>query len=129
MMSNHLHLILSVDENNNLSDVLRDFKKFTSSNIIKAIKNNNHESRQNWMLWIFKKAGKENKRNKDYQFWQQENHPVELSGNEMIDQRLNYLHNNPVKSGAVRCAEEYVYSSAIDYYTKEKGLIEIDFIE
>jgi len=129
IMSNHLHLILSAGENNNLSDVLRDFKKFTSSNVIKAIEHNNHESRQSWMLWIFKKAGEENKRNKDYQFWQQENHPVELSTNEMIDQRLNYLHENPVRSGAVRNAEEYVYSSAIDYYTAEKGLIEVDFIE
>ncbi|MBO9675611.1 MAG: transposase [Sphingobacteriaceae bacterium] len=128
IMSNHLHLILSVNENNNLSDVLRDFKKFTSSHIIKAIKNNTHESRRNWMLWIFKKAGEENKRNKDYQFWQQENHPVELSTNEMIDQRLNYLHDNPVRSGAVRTAEEYLYSSAIDYYTTESGLIGIDFI-
>lgn len=129
IMSNHLHLILSVNETNNLSDILRDFKKFTSSKIIKAIKNNDHESRKNWMLWIFKKAGEENKRNRDYQFWRQENHPVELSTNEMIDQRLNYLHDNPVRSGSVRSAEEYVYSSAIDYYTTERGVIEIDFIE
>jgi REP element-mobilizing transposase RayT len=129
IMSNHLHLILSVDENKNLSDILRDFKKFTSSNIVKAIENNHQESRRNWMLWIFKKAGEENKRNKDHQFWQQDNHPIEFSTNEMIDQRLNYLHENPVKSGAVRSAEEYIYSSALDYYTTEKGPIEIDFIQ
>jgi putative transposase len=129
IMSNHLHLILSVDENKSLSDILRDFKKFTSSSIVKAIENNHQESRRNWMLWIFKKAGEENKRNKDHQFWQQDNHPIELSTNEMIDQRLNYLHENPVKSGAVRNAEEYIYSSALDYYTTENGLIEIDFIQ
>jgi len=129
IMSNHLHLILSVGENHNLSDVLRDFKKFTSNNIIKMIKDNINESRRSWMLWIFQKAGEENKRNRDYQFWQQNNHPIELSTNEMIDQRLNYLHENPVKSGFVRNAEEYVYSSAIDYYSKESGLIEIDFIK
>jgi len=129
IMSNHIHLILSVDENNNLSDVLRDFKKFTSSNIIKTIKYNIYESRRSWMLWIFKKAGEQNKRNRDYQFWQQDNHPVELSTNEMIDQKLDYLHENPVKSGFVKNAAEYVYSSAIDYYSTENGLIEIDFIK
>ena len=79
LMSNHIHLIVSTKEPNTLSDVLRNFKKFTSSNIINAIENNIRESRRNWMLWIFKKAGEKNKSNFIYQFWQQENHPVECS--------------------------------------------------
>ena len=51
-MSNHLHLIVSAKENN-LSDILRDFKKFTSKQIIKAIQDNEHESRKAWMLELF----------------------------------------------------------------------------
>jgi REP element-mobilizing transposase RayT len=50
IMSNHLHLIVSAKEPNKLSDILRDFKKFTSSQILKAIAENNKESRKNWML-------------------------------------------------------------------------------
>ena len=61
-MSNHVHLIIS-SETNNLSDILRDFKKFTSKAIIEAIQNSKEESRKNWMLWIFKKAGEKNSRN------------------------------------------------------------------
>ena len=68
-MPNHLHLIIST-VTNNLSDIIRDFKKFTSAKIINAIMENTKESRRNCMLWIFKKAGKNNECNNNYQFWQ-----------------------------------------------------------
>ena len=59
----------------------RDFKKYTSSQIIKAIEKNSQESRRNWMLWIFKTSGKKNKKNKIYQFWRQNNQPKKLITN------------------------------------------------
>jgi len=62
----------------NLPEVLRDLKKFTSRAIIEAIQNSKEESRRNRMLWIFKKAGETNSRNNDYQFWRQDNQPVQL---------------------------------------------------
>jgi len=128
IMSNHLHLILSAKEPYRLSDILRDFKKYTSSEIIRAITDNTRESRKNWMLWIFKKAGERNNRNKDHQFWQQDNHPVQCDTNEIIDSRMEYLHENPVRAGLVRKEQDYLYSSGIDYYAEGKGLIDIDFI-
>ena len=128
IMSNHLHLIVSATEPNKLSDILRDFKKSTSSQILKAIAANERESRKNWMLWIFKKAGEKNKRNNEYQFWQQDNHPVQCDMDDILDSRINYLHENPVRAGLVRHAQDYIYSSAIDYYTEEKGLLEMDFV-
>ncbi|NGF57174.1 transposase [Parapedobacter sp. SGR-10] len=128
IMSNHIHLILSTQEPNRLSDILRDFKKYTSTAIIKAINENTRESRKNWMLWIFKKAGEKNNRNQEYQFWRQDNHPIQCDTNAIIETRLNYVHENPVKAGIVMREQDYLYSSAIDYYTEEKGLIDIDFI-
>ena len=128
IMSNHLHLIVSTDENYMVSDVIRDFKKFTSVSILAELKNSTTESRKNWMLWIFKKAGEGNNRNKDYQFWQQDNHPIECNTNEILETRLIYLHQNPVRAGLVRYEQYYVYSSGIDYYADGKGLIEIDFV-
>ena len=127
-MSNHVHLIISTTAPNKLSDVLRDFKKFTSNKIIDAISENSRESRKSWMLWIFKRAGEKNNRNKDYQFWQQGNHPVECDTNEILDSKIKYLHENPVRAGLVRYEQDYVYSSGIDYYTTEKGLLEIVFV-
>ncbi len=53
------------------------------------------------MLWIFKKAGEKNSNNKNFQFWRQDNHPEELISNKFKDQKLEYIHNNPVESGLV----------------------------
>ena len=127
IMSNHIHLIASAKEGANLSDILRDFKKFTSKQLIAEVKNNVQESRSNWMLWLFQSAGTRNSNNKTYQFWQQDNHPIELSSNELIDQRLDYIHNNPVKEGFVREPEHYPYSSAMDY-AGGKGLMTVELI-
>ncbi|WP_454802098.1 REP-associated tyrosine transposase [Mucilaginibacter phyllosphaerae] len=124
IMSSHVHLIIST-ENGNLSDIMRDLKRHTAKAILKAIEDNIQESRRDWMLWMFKRAGQRNINNEVYQFWQQNNHPVQLSTNEMMEQRLAYLHNNPVESGSVEYPPEYLYSSAKDYYLDQKGLIPI----
>ncbi len=128
IMTNHVHFIVSAKEGFALSNILRDFKKHTSVKIIDAIKRNKMESRKEWMLSIFKQAGKKSSRNISYQFWVQDNQPKELNGNEMIDQKMDYIHNNPVAKGIIEKAEDYLYSSAKDY-TGEKGLLEIKILE
>ena len=93
-MSSHVHLIIS-SEIGNLSDIMRDMKRHTSKKILALIEDDVQESRREWMLWMFGRAGKENSNTERYQFWQQNNHPVELVSTEMIMLRVNYLHNNP----------------------------------
>ncbi|HEX8675875.1 MAG TPA: hypothetical protein VF700_01575 [Segetibacter sp.] len=78
------------------------------------------------MLRIFKKAGKNNIRKKEYQFWQQDNHAIQLKTVESTLDKLTYLHNNPVKAGIVDKAEEYSLSSARDYYFGKCGSIPIE---
>ena len=128
LMSNHIHLIISTEEPNKLSDILRDFKKFTSVKILKELNSSKIESRKNWMLWIFKKAGENNNRNKEFQFWQQDNHPIELDDIEILDSKMAYLHQNPIRAGLVREEKDYLLSSGNDYYGNEQGLIKIDFL-
>jgi putative transposase len=79
------------------------------------------------MLWLFKSAGAKNKRNKDYQFWQQDNHPEELESNDFKDQKLDYIHMNPVKAGLVDEPEHYRWSSARDY-AGVKGLVKMEIL-
>ena len=79
------------------------------------------------MLWIFKKAGEKNSRNKDYQFWQQENHPVQLSTIPFTLAKLNYIHNNSVKAGIVEKPEDYLLSSGRDYFGM-RGLLSIEHL-
>ena len=111
IMSNHVHLIMGTKDKL-MQDILRDMKRHTSKIIIKAISGNIQESRRDWLLWFFERAGKGNPNNEQYQFWQQGNHPIELWSNEVIDQKLDYIHNNPVMAGWVDKPEHYLYSSA-----------------
>lgn len=126
VMSNHVHMIVS-SRHHDLSGTIRDFKKYTAKRCIDAI-SKEYESRREWMLSIFKSAGQTNSNNKNYQFWRQDNKPVELISNAVFDQKMEYIHNNAVEAGLVENAEEYLYSSARDY-AGIKGLLEIVFIE
>jgi len=128
IMSNHVHLIIGTSQMP-MQDIIRDLKKFTSVKIIEAIKENQQESRKEWLLWMFERAGKKNSNNTNYQFWQQDNHPIELSNNEMMTQKLNYIHHNPVEAGIVLSSEEYLYSSAKNYAGMKEYLIEILYID
>lgn len=75
IMSNHIHL-LARGGNNNLSDVLRDFKRHTSKRIIEAVQSKG-ESRREWLLMIFRHAARKHKRNKSYQVRTYKNRAVE----------------------------------------------------
>ena len=81
------------------------------------------------MMNLFYNKGKQNKRNKDFQLWDQYNHPVELSTNEMMEQRLDYTHYNPVVAGFVESPEDWIWSSARDYFGTGTGKIPVKFIE
>lgn len=124
IMSSHVHSILGTNGDNKLEDIIRDLKRHTSKSLLKSIKENASESRKEWLLWMFGRAGKRNSNNKQYQFWQQHSHPIELNSNYLMDQKLEYIHHNPVKAGIVSQPEDFIYSSAIDYCGKN-GLIKI----
>lgn len=128
LMSNHLHLLLRSKEND-LSAIIRDFKKFTSRQLIKQIGEYDGESRKSWMLPIFKTAGEENSQNMSWQFWIQCSQPKECFGEKFTRQKLDYIHNNPVEAGIVYDATEYVNCSARDYLKgKQVGPIKIDLL-
>ena len=126
IMSNHMHLIAS-SEKGDLSGIMRDMKKHTSKKIVTDIKANEQESRKEWMLSMFSNAGKYNNDNEEYQFWRKGNQPKELETHEFAMQKLNYIHNNPVRAGIVEEPEHYLYSSARDY-AGVKGLLDVVFL-
>ena len=128
IMSNHVHLIIRKNGIQKVENIMRDLKKYSAFRILKEIKENTGESRKDWMLYLFSKAGQSNSNNKIHQFWRQDNHPIELDFHSNIfEQKLNYIHENPVEAGIVKKATDYLYSSAIDY-EDGKGLIEIDVL-
>lgn len=127
IMTSHVHLIIG-SQQEPLQNILRDFKSYTSTQLRKAIQDNPQESRKEWMLWLMQRAGKKNGNNNDFQFWQQHNHPIELNTNFLLQQKLDYIHQNPVKAGFVNSPEAYTYSSAAAY-AGGPGLLDIMLIE
>lgn len=125
LMSNHLHIIVSATSEP-LEAILRDMKKYTSKEIIKTISEIN-ESRKEWLIRAFSKAAQDLKRVKNYKVWQDGNHPILLDTNKMIEERLHYIHYNPVEAEYVDEPEYYWYSSARDY-AGQKGLLEISLL-
>jgi REP element-mobilizing transposase RayT len=121
IMSNHIHLIAN-SVSGKLSDTIRDFKKYTSGKIIKTIIENPQESRKEWMLNRFSFHSKQHSRNEKYQFWTHENHSIILYSPEFTQEKLEYIHNNPVRAGIVQFPEEYLYSSARNYAEKDSLL-------
>ena len=128
LMSNHLHMVASAEEGS-LSDILRDFKKFTSKALIQAIQEV-PESRREWMLNLFWYAGKNDKKIKYYRVWQEGNDAQEIHSNAFLDEKTpstRGIHQNPVKAELVANPEDYLYSSARDY-AGQKGLVAIEFV-
>jgi REP element-mobilizing transposase RayT len=102
--------------------VIRDFKRHTVKTIIDQIINN-PESRREWILREFAEAGDKNARNKTYKFWKSGNHAIELFTEKFVWEKINYIHNNPVKEKYVKNPQEWLYSSASNYWYGE-GLLE-----
>lgn len=114
IMPNHIHLLFR-DDNENPSGLIRDFIGFTSKKMIASILEHPQESRREWMLWMVKRAGEKNSNIKEYQFWQQNNQPIELWSTHVIKEKFDYIHNNPVKAGLVIEPWEWKHSSARNY--------------
>ena len=126
IMTNHFHCIWQ-SKDGNLSDLIRDFKKFTSAEIIKKMKAH-EESRSEWLKIIFEYHAKLNNNNSFHQVWQNGNHPIELQSPKFIRQKLDYIHLNPVRAGWVNEPEEYRYSSASNY-KNDSGVMAVTLLD
>ena len=123
-MTNHLHMIVGIRSENTIGDLLRDFKKFTSKRIVKAIQDNQQESRKNWMMNRFWFRGANDKKITNYRFWQEDNHVEQLYSYDFYKQKLDYIHLNPVRQEIVQDPSDYLYSSARNYAGMD-GLLKV----
>ncbi len=120
LMPSHFHFI-TYSENGELSGILRDMKKFTAKQLIKAIEENLQESRRELFLNQFAYYGKTSGMKQEMQFWKHDNHPFFLYTNKMIQQKVNYILMNPVEAGFVNLPQEWRLSSA-----NEQSPIKVD---
>ena len=104
-----------------LSNVMRDFKKYTSGILYRAMQED-FESRREWLQQHFNRLP-------GFQVWRQGMHPIACFSEKFTNQKLRYIHENPVVAGIVREPEHYRLSSASDYSLNNKGLVDIKLIE
>ena len=58
------------------------------------------------------------------------NHPILLHSKPIFNQRMDYLHENPIRAGFIDQPQDWLYGSGVDYYTaNEHGPLEIVFLE
>ena len=113
IMTNHCHLIVRA-RNEDLSDIIRDFKKFTAKKILSLIENNPFESRN---IWIGKMLRIDNR----IWFWEGGYHGEEIYSKQFYDTKVNYIHMNPVRAGWVEKEEDFIWSSAGNYFGLKKS--------
>jgi len=126
IMSNHIHIMVR-NQNQDLSGTIRDFKNYTSRKFLETVESDK-ESRRVWMKNVFKYHGKL-KNHQINQIWTHENHAELIYSQKFIEQKVEYIHNNPVRSGIVSNPEDYIYSSARNYADLESviDIIKVDF--
>ena len=112
IMSNHIHMIARSSEDSTLSKFIREFKSYTSKKLYNSITSNPKESRKDIMIPIFTHNGNENIKNSSIQVWQNGSYPVLLYSNKFIEQKTNYINENPVRAGWVDESWKYWFSSA-----------------
>ena len=109
IMPEHFHLLV---QNDDLSNTLKSIKSFSAREIIKRLE----EGSKIEILDKFHINKKSYKRESKYQIWQESFHPQQILSDRIFQQKIDYIHFNPVKRGLVNKPEEWRYSSAAYYY-------------
>ncbi|HPG41758.1 MAG TPA: transposase [bacterium] len=120
IMPNHLHLLVGTKENFHLSNIMRDFKRHTSKQIHGLLENDNEKI----MLHLFRNSFE--KRNDEFKIWKDDFHPVAILSDEWFYQKLNYIHDNPIRKGFVIKQENWKYSSAANWILEDHSIIKLD---
>jgi REP element-mobilizing transposase RayT len=121
LMHSHLHLFCKAVSQYKLSEIMPDFKKFTSKNIIRSI-SEEPESRREWMLDYFKKSCEHFARAQNFKVWQDGYHAEIIYSNKFIKEKIHYIHQNPVVEKIATNPENFYFSSARNYADIEDDL-------
>ncbi len=108
ILDNHIHIIWQMKQGHIVENVQRDFLKYLGQEFKKLLEIHDKEYLEQFKV---------KKKDRNYQFWQRNSLSVALYTKEVFEQKLHYIHYNPVKAGLSNLPEEYYYSSANFYHT------------
>jgi REP element-mobilizing transposase RayT len=129
LMTCHLHLLVRTKEGYGPAYFERDFKKFTTPELVKAIEME-MDLRRDWMMQRFEDFSKSLKRIEKFNLWQNCSSPLRIDSGQpgLLFDRIDHIHENPVRERIVESPEYYLFSSARDY-TGMKGLVKVKVIQ
>jgi len=116
IMENHLHLIAKADD---LAERIGQFKSFTARNIIDLLRR-----QDSGLLRELRFQKRNHKSDREFQFWEEGSHPQQIDSDEMMLQKLEYIHNNPLRRGYIDDPTHWRYSSARNY-ARQLGLLDV----
>ena len=108
VLENHLH---GIGISEDMSKQLGHFKSFTARRILDHLQ----ARRERGILEQLAQEKLTHKTDRNFQFWQEGSHPQQITTSEMMDQKIEYIHNNPVERGYVEVPTHWLYSSARNY--------------
>lgn len=120
ILENHLHLAASSED---ISKQIHDFKSYTARRIIDYLSDQGFSS----ILDQLRLNKKVHKIHQEFQLWQEGSHPIIMFNQEILNQKLDYIHYNPVRRGYVDDPAYWRYSSYHDYHGKA-GLLPVEII-
>ena len=125
LMPSHFHLLLQMENGRGeLSKFQQSFKRFTAKKIIEKFQEEDNKE----AVQVFRDAAKDLSRRK-YKIWASRFDDEVIRSEKWFSQKLDYIHQNPVKAGLVEKAEDWPYSSARNYLLGDHSLIEIEFFQ
>jgi len=121
IMDNHIHLVVAGEK---LSETIKEFKSYTAREIVRLA----GEEGKSWLLNQLQFHKHEHKTDSRHQVWQEGFHPQQIYSEDVLRQKAEYLHHNPVRAGLVERPEDWFYSSARNY-AGLPGALDIDVLE
>jgi putative transposase len=127
VMPSHLHAILWPAAGVHLSDVLRDFKRHSSrqiSSTARLLGERGYLSAFSTARKLGRKADRST-----FKVWQDGFHPEAIYSNAFAEQKINYIHQNPVRAGFAKTILDWAYTSAHAYYSNVQEHVSIDLLQ
>jgi REP element-mobilizing transposase RayT len=124
-LPNHAYYIVSTDPPEKLSDIMRDYNRFTSQRITNVL----DEMHRIELLETFREAAVDEGRGNRFKVRQEGFHPIAIDTGDFFQQKLDYLHENPVRKGFVKKPEYWLYSSARCYLFDDHSVIQVQCLE
>lgn len=124
LMPDHFHLLLHLPEDKKLADFLRDFKSYTAKEILDILKPENPSRLGPFRIASAGRTPKEPL----YRIFQEDNFVFNIYSLPKLEQKLNYIHRNPVEAGLVNEEKDWLYSSWHDYYGKGQNFVSVELL-